>query len=85
MNIDDERGANDNGVDDVEAIPDAADGLTKKERIVLRALAEAQKERDGRRVPMVMLYGRVVEKIDMSPQELMDIVKRLTGEDPRRT
>jgi hypothetical protein len=60
-------------------IPDARDGLTHKERVVLQVLAEAQKERGGRDVPMVMLYGRVVEKIDMSPQELMEIVKRLQG------
>jgi hypothetical protein len=81
----DEPGANDNGVVDVEEVPDAGDGLTKKERVVLRVLAEAQKERAGRRVPMVMLYGRVVEKVDMSPQELIDIVRRFTGEDPRKT
>ena len=44
---------------------------------MLQILAEAQRERGGRGVPMVMLYGRVVEKVDVSPQELMDMVKRL--------
>jgi hypothetical protein len=73
-------GANDNGERDVDpALPDVRDGLTKKERIVLQVLAEAEKERGGRGVPMVMLYGRVVEKIDLSPQELIEIVKRLKG------
>jgi len=72
--------ANDNGdAVDVDTIPDVRDGLTKKERVVLQILAEVQRERGGRSVPMVMLYGRVVEKVDVSPQELMDLVKRLMG------
>ena len=74
--------ANDNGVVEIDTIPDVRDGLTKKERVVLQILAEAQRERGGRGVPMVMLYGRVVEKVDVSPQELMDMVKRLMAREP---
>ena len=58
-------------------IPDVRDGLTRTERIVLHVLNETQKERDGRNVPTAMLYGRVCEVIDMSPQELTEILARL--------
>ncbi|WP_020407007.1 hypothetical protein [Hahella ganghwensis] len=60
-------------------IPDARDGLTKKERIVLYCLNQIQQERNGRNVPTPMLYGRVVEHIDMSVDELQTILRRLTG------
>ena len=73
-------GANDNGEEwDVDAIPDVRDGLTRKERIVLLVLHETQRERGGRNVPMHMLYGRVLERIDLSQGELMTIVRRLMG------
>ncbi|MBB6093338.1 hypothetical protein HNQ60_002216 [Povalibacter uvarum] len=58
-------------------LPDVRDGLTRVERIVLHVLHETQKERDGRNVPTAMLYGRVVEHIDMSPEELTEILARL--------
>ena len=60
-------------------IPDARDGLTQRERIVLHCLHEAQQERGGRNVPTVMLYGRVIEKIDMSVDELQSILQRFVG------
>ena len=58
-------------------LPDARDGLTRKERVVLFVLSETQKELNGRNVPMPMLYGRVIEHIDMSQKELQEIVARL--------
>jgi hypothetical protein len=58
-------------------IPDARDGLTRKERVVLYVLAETQKELSDRNVPMPMLYGRVIEHIDMSQKELQEIVAKL--------
>lgn len=58
-------------------LPDARDGLTRKERVVLWMLGELQKERDGRMVPLPMLYGRVLEHVDMSIAELQEIVARL--------
>lgn len=42
-------------------------------------LAEAQKERNGRNVPTAMLYGRVLEYIDMSENELQGILQKLGG------
>ena len=65
--------------DFLDRLPDVRDGLTRRERVVLWVLHETQKERRGRSVPMVMLYGRVVEKLDMSMQELQAIVARLGG------
>ena len=54
-------------------LPDVRDGLTQRERIVLRCLHELQKERGGRHVPTGMLYGSVVEYIDMSVEEMQRI------------
>ena len=58
-------------------IPDARDGITRKERVVLWMLAELQAERGDRHVPLPMLYGRVLEHVDMSQAELQEIVARL--------
>jgi hypothetical protein len=60
-------------------IPDVRDGLTRVERLVLVTLAETQAERRGRNVPTAMLYGRVVEKVDLSEAEFMRILQRLIG------
>ncbi len=64
---------------DGEELPDARDGLTRKERIVLWVLSTTQAERGDRTVPLPMLYGRVIEHVDMSVAELQDIVARLAG------
>jgi hypothetical protein len=60
-------------------IPDVRDGLTRKERIVLYCIHQAQKEFSGRNVPTVTLYGRVLEYIDMSENELQGILQRLSN------
>jgi predicted protein tyrosine phosphatase len=60
-------------------ISDVRDGLTRKERIVLHCLNQIQKERNGRNVPTAMLYGRVVETVDMTEQELQEILQRLSS------
>lgn len=65
-------------------IPDARDGLTRKERLVLWVLAETQRERGDRNVPLPMLYGRVLEHIPLSMSELQSIVRRLAGREPVR-
>lgn len=62
---------------DVSSIPDVPDGLTRKERVVLWALGDLQKQRGGRSVPTAMLYGHVVEHVDMSVDELQRILQRL--------
>ena len=61
----------------IEDLPDARDGLTRKERVVLLELRRAQAERGDRFVPLPMLYGRVLEHVDMSVAELQAIVQRL--------
>lgn len=66
-------------------IPDVRDGLNKKERAILYCLQQAQQELSGRggltkaNVPTMMLYGRVVELVDISPQEFQTILARLVG------
>jgi hypothetical protein len=60
-------------------LPDVRDGLTHRERIVLRCLHELQQERGGRHVPTDMLYGSVVEYVDMSVEEMQRILVRLVG------
>jgi hypothetical protein len=58
-------------------MPDVRDGLTREERVVLWVLHETQKERGGRNVPTAMLWGRVCEHIDISPDELSAMLARL--------
>ena len=60
-----------------DEIPDARDGLTRKERVVLWVLSNLQAEEGGRSIPLPMLYGRVVEHVDMSVAELQELVARL--------
>ena len=59
-------------------IPDVRDGLTRKERVILYVLDKTQKEMKGRNVPTAMLYGRVLEYMDMSVDELQAILQRLS-------
>jgi hypothetical protein len=69
--------------DSHDELPDVRDGLTRRERLVLWCLSELQKERGDRPVPTVMLYGSVVEYIDMSVEEMQGILVRLVGRDRR--
>jgi hypothetical protein len=62
-----------------DLIPDVRDGLTRKERTVLYCLHEAQQEFKGRYVPTITLYGRVIEKVDMSQEEFQSILTRMVG------
>lgn len=61
----------------LDTIPDARDGLTRTERIILYVLQETQRELNGRNVPTVMLYGRVVEYVNISEAELHVYLDRL--------
>ncbi|HHH10582.1 MAG TPA: hypothetical protein ENK23_00695 [Sorangium sp.] len=58
-------------------IPDVRDGLTRPQRIVLWVLHQTQQELRGRHVPTAMLYGRVVEHINITPQQLQRILQSL--------
>lgn len=61
----------------LETIPDVRDGLTRTERIILYVLQETQRELNGRNVPTVMLYGRVMEYVNISEAELHVYLDRL--------
>ena len=65
-------------------ILDVRDGLTRKERIVLYCIHQAQKEFNGRNVPTVTLYGHVLEYVDMSEHELQGILQRLSSYNQRQ-
>lgn len=69
-------------MDEVSNIPNIRDGLTRKERVVLDCITKLQSERGDRNVPTAMLYGRVLEYVDMSVEELQSILQRLTGNNP---
>ena len=60
-----------------DRIPDVRDGLTRVERIVIWQLGLLEKELRGRMVPTAMLYGRVVEHVNISPEELSRLLARL--------
>jgi hypothetical protein len=61
----------------LDGLPDVRDGLTRVERIILWIVHELQKERGDRMVPSAMIYGRVVEHVDLTPEELQEILARL--------
>jgi hypothetical protein len=60
-------------------LPDARDGLTRLERIILWQLREAAKERSDGSVPTAMLYGRVLEHIDVSQDEFQAVLTKLVN------
>lgn len=60
-------------------LPDVRDGLTRKERVVLYVLQRTQEELGGRNVPTAMLYGRVVEHVNLSVDEFQRILARMVG------
>jgi hypothetical protein len=64
-------------MDVYDGIPDVRDGLTREERVVLYVLHVAQRERRGRNVPTVMLWGRVCEHFYISPEDLSRMLARL--------
>ena len=62
-----------------DRIPDARDGLTRLERVVLWQLNEAQREFGERAVPTALLYGRVVEHVNVSVEEFQAVLQRMVG------
>ena len=64
---------------DDDRLPDVRDGLTRLERIILHVLSETERERGGANVPTAMLYGRVVEHVDVSVAEFQAALQRLIG------
>ncbi|MDB4971822.1 MAG: hypothetical protein JWN48_163 [Myxococcaceae bacterium] len=62
-----------------EQLPDVRDGLTRVERVILYELHQAEREHPGRRVPTAVLYGRVVEHINLGIPEFQRVLERLVG------
>lgn len=60
-------------------LPDVRDGLTRIERVILFVLKQTQEELGGRNVPTAMLYGRVVEYVNISVDEFQRTLVRLIG------
>ena len=60
-------------------LPDARDGLTHGERMVLWCLHELRQSYGDRQIPTSMLYGRVVEHVDMSVEEMKSVLVRFVG------
>jgi hypothetical protein len=61
------------------AAADVRDGLSRVERVVLWQLGELQREFPGRSVPTATLYGRVLEHVPVSEDELQRVLSRLVG------
>jgi hypothetical protein len=61
-------------------LPDARDGLTRLERIILWQLHEAQKELGRDSVPTALLYGRVVEHVNVTVEEFQAVLARLVSQ-----
>ena len=58
-----------------QTLPDARDGLTEKERIILYCLNQLQSELKREFVPTIMLYGRVCEFIDVTERDLQSVLQ----------
>jgi hypothetical protein len=60
-------------------IPDVRDGLTRVERAILYVLDEARAEFGERYVSTALLYGRVVEYVNIDRAEFQRVLARLGG------
>ena len=63
----------------LDRLPDARDGLTREQRVILATLHQVQRERGDRNVPTVMLYGRVCEHISISEGRFQQLLSQLVG------
>ena len=73
------RSSTDVALEVADRLPDVRDGLTRLERVILWQLDLTQKEKRGRNVPTAMLYGRVVEHVDVSVGEFQRVLSGLVG------
>ena len=64
---------------DLDRLPDVRDGLTRLERVILWQADVLRRELGRGDVPTAMLYGRVVEHVDVSVAEFQRTLARLTG------
>jgi len=66
-----------NFLDINDAIPDVRDGLTRQQRVILYCLHQLQREFGSANVPVITLYGRVVEQLDISEREFQAMLNEL--------
>jgi len=69
-------------VDEKDGLPDVRDGLTRLQRVILWQMKLAQEELGGRSVPSALLYGRVVEHVDVSVREFQAELAALVARPP---
>lgn len=62
---------------DLNLLPDVRDGLNRVQRIVLMELDKARKESRRSFVPAPMLYGRVLEHVDLSEAQFRAVLDSL--------
>jgi hypothetical protein len=62
-----------------DELPDVRDGLTRLERAILLVLDELRKERGDVHHSTAMVYGRVVEHVNVSVAEFQAALSRLVG------
>jgi hypothetical protein len=62
-----------------EDLADVRDGLTRLERVILVELARAEQELPGRHIATAMLYGRVVEHVNVGVAEFQRALGRVAG------
>lgn len=63
----------------LDLLPDARDGLSRLDRVILWQIDVLRRERGREDVPSAQLYGRVVEHVDVSVPEFQAALSRLTG------
>ncbi len=61
----------------MSGLPDARDGLTRLERVILLEISRLQRERES--APTAMLYGRVLERMDVTQAEFQAVLSKLAG------
>lgn len=66
--------------DSPDDLPDARDGLARLERVILWQLREAQRELGRDSVPTALLYGRVVEYVNVSVEDFQRVLQKLVGQ-----
>ena len=64
-----------------DLLPDVRDGLTAVERIVLDEMGRIRDESGGRPVSTVLLYTRVVDRIELSRDAFVAVLQRLGAAD----
>jgi len=60
-----------------DELPDVRDGLSRLERVILWQLDLARRELGRASVPTALLYGRVVEHVDVSVERFQAALARL--------